>query len=146
MQLFSSNVEAVSVTISWATISTAWFSRWCFLTKASLARTAAPAPSDVGLMRGQTGMVGLRIRGITSHCKDPNPRWGSCHCLWVTHRVTEKVSGLYLCCPFFLSCIQRTSALWSISFHLCLRMIHLSALKLQPCNQRGSYQHCRRVR
>lgn len=66
MQLFSSNVEAVSVTISWAKISTAWFSRWCFLTKASLARTAAPAPSDVGLMRGQTGVVGLRIITVTA--------------------------------------------------------------------------------
>lgn len=50
MQLFSSKVEEVSVAISWATISTAWFSRWCFLTKASLAKTAAPAPSDVGLV------------------------------------------------------------------------------------------------
>lgn len=49
MQLFSSNEEDRSVTISWATISTAWFSRWCFLTKASLAKTAAAAPSEVGL-------------------------------------------------------------------------------------------------
>lgn len=51
MQLFSSKVEEVSVAISWATISTAWLSRWCFLTKASLAKTAAPAPSEVGLRR-----------------------------------------------------------------------------------------------
>lgn len=53
MQLFSSNVEEKSVTISWAKISTAWFSRWCFLTKSSLARIAAPAPSDVGLIEMQ---------------------------------------------------------------------------------------------
>lgn len=53
MQLFSSKVEVKSVTISWAKISTACFSSWCFLTKSSLARTAAPAPSDVGLIEMQ---------------------------------------------------------------------------------------------
>lgn len=57
MQLFSSKVEEVSVAISWATISTAWLSRWCFLTKASLARTAAPAPSEVGLRRESRHVV-----------------------------------------------------------------------------------------
>lgn len=50
MQLFSENVEERSVTISWATISTAWPSSWCVLTKSSLAKTAAPAPSEVGLV------------------------------------------------------------------------------------------------
>lgn len=49
MQLFSWNVVERSVTISWAMISTALASRPCFLTKSSLASTAAPAPSDVGL-------------------------------------------------------------------------------------------------
>lgn len=57
MQLFSSKVEEVSVAISWATISTAWFSRWYFLTKASLAKTAAPAPSDVGLVREDQHLI-----------------------------------------------------------------------------------------
>lgn len=57
MQLFSLKVEAVSVTISWAKISTAWFSRWWRLTKASLAKTAAPAPSDVGLMSQEEQQV-----------------------------------------------------------------------------------------
>ncbi|TNN81518.1 hypothetical protein EYF80_008290 [Liparis tanakae] len=61
MQLFSSNVEARSVTISWATISTAWLSRPCFLTKASLARTAAPAPSDVGLTREEDKQEGMAV-------------------------------------------------------------------------------------
>ena len=53
MQLFSSKVLARSVTISWATISTACCSSPWRRTKSSLASTAAPAPSDVGL--GQTG-------------------------------------------------------------------------------------------
>lgn len=62
MQLFSSKVEEVSVVISWATISTAWLSRWCFLTKSSLAKTAAPAPSEVGLRReGAEVSSGRRI-------------------------------------------------------------------------------------
>lgn len=87
MQLFSSNVEAKSVTISCATISTAWFSRWCFLTKASLAKTAAPAPSEVGLMtkeeQGQTDSVASLSRDIDSvyFQKITVIQWGSYqHC------------------------------------------------------------------
>ena len=62
MQLFSSNVLERSVTISWARISTAWPSRPWRLTKSSLARTAAPAPSDVGLEVEPVGLfVGLQF-------------------------------------------------------------------------------------
>ena len=48
MQLFSSKVLGKSVVIAMPAISTACSSRPCFFTKSSLARIAAPAPSDVG--------------------------------------------------------------------------------------------------
>lgn len=72
MQLFSSNVDTRSVTISWATISTAWFCRWYFLTKGSLAKTAAPAPSDVGL------------RGKEDKKKKENKRHGCQKVKWLS--------------------------------------------------------------
>lgn len=50
MQFFSSNVLEKSVTISWATISTAFDCNPYFLTKSSLPKIAAAAPSDVGLI------------------------------------------------------------------------------------------------
>jgi len=49
MQLLSWKVLGKSVAMTCPTISTAWCSRWCFLTKSSLARMAQPLPSDVGL-------------------------------------------------------------------------------------------------
>ena len=48
MQLFSSKLLAKSVAIDMPTISTAFDSRPCLRTKSSLARTAAPPPSEVG--------------------------------------------------------------------------------------------------
>src|SRR5207245_8985772 len=48
MLLLLSKVSPVSVTIVWARISIALSWRLCFLTKSSLASTAAPGPSDVG--------------------------------------------------------------------------------------------------
>lgn len=52
--LLSSNELGKSVTISCAKISTALDSRPYFRTNTSLAKTAAAAPSDVGLRGGKT--------------------------------------------------------------------------------------------
>ena len=48
MQLFSSKVLGKSVVIAMPRISTAFACRLCLRTKSSLARIAAPAPSEVG--------------------------------------------------------------------------------------------------